>query len=105
MSEQIFHVTWGRLEAEVRRWGAGNQKKAKIGEQEFIKEIFKEWKLDVPGEKKRGEPAKEECGNRLGQPNGKIRETRPKEQVSSRRSPPEGPTERKYWRGRHIDGK
>ena len=105
MSEQIFHVTWGRLEAEVRRWGAGNHKKDRIGEQEFIREVFKEWKINIPGEKNGQAPTKKEVSNQQGQPTGKIRDTHAKEQASNRRSPPEGPAEKKYWRGRLIDGK
>lgn len=55
MSEQIFHVTWGRLEAEVARWGGGNLKKDRgrlMAEQEVIKRVFEEWKLEIRDEKR-----------------------------------------------------
>ena len=55
ISEQIFHVTWGRLEAEVERWGGGNTRKDRgrlMAEQEVIKRVFGEWKLEIREERR-----------------------------------------------------
>ncbi|KAG6991201.1 hypothetical protein G7Y79_00055g089770 [Physcia stellaris] len=56
ISEHIFHVTWGRLEAEVARWGGGNTRKDRgrlMAEQETIKRVFGEWKLEIREEKRK----------------------------------------------------
>lgn len=90
MSEELFHVGWGRLESEVARWGKGSLKNDRgrlTREQGVIKGIFKEWKLEVPDEKK------------------KKTKTLTKEKVSNPRGQPERPTEKKFWKGRLINEK